>query len=85
MKLLLLVICLLIEINYSLSVLESFVKQAKQTDFIDKLINQKNIAKVESKKNRKIIKNNLTVFLISDFIKIYWSMNHEQFIFWRIF
>ena len=52
MKLLLLVICLLIEINYSLSVLESFVKQAKQTDFIEKLINQKNIAKVESKKIR---------------------------------
>ena len=56
MKLLLLVICLLIEINYSLSVLESFVKQAKQTDFIEKLINQKNIAKVESKKIEKLLR-----------------------------
>lgn len=56
MKLLILVIYLLIEINYSTSVfLQSFLKQAKQTEFLSKLINQKNTAIVESK-NEKFLK-----------------------------
>lgn len=48
MKLLFLVICLLIQICYSLRVLESFAKHAKQSEFIAQLINQKHTARVES-------------------------------------
>jgi hypothetical protein len=54
MKLLLLfVICILFKINYSTSVLlQSFVNQAKQNEFMAKLINQKHTSRVESKDDK---------------------------------
>lgn len=50
MKISLLVICLLIEISYSLNVFESLANHAKQSEFIAKLINHKHTARVESEK-----------------------------------
>lgn len=80
MKLLLLVICSLIEINYSTSVLlQSFLKQAKQNEFLAKLINQKQTAIVESK-NEKFKKNSSKSsngVLISDLNLILGSTNCE--------